>query len=1560
MNEELYQKLYDAQYYTKSYDDFKAKYGTPEGQQDLYNKLSSAQFYTKDFDSFKQKYFNEEPPKSKSVSFWDKLRNSVPFVRPIVNAIDSIIPEQTKEAVGSMVDDYSKVNTEPPKPNFFENAIKRGTNLAKQAEIVNPFSESPNPAQIQELASIQQENQNLPPSESYAKFNNSQSFGEALDNFSKDPARIILELTTESLSSLAQYGLTRVGAGAATGAAMGSVVPGIGTAAGAGSGAIVGLADTSLGLEYSSAFMDSLKEAGVDVNNPSSLEKAFQDDAIISEARAHGLKKGIPIALFDLISGGVAGKIVTNPAKSILGKVAQGASEFGVQAALGGTGELSGQLVAGEEIQPGAILGEMIGELGTTPVEVGLGASSRIKNTLKQSNEVINKVADTGSNEINAAIDADATLTKEEQEQLANKIKENEKEQTKKGKQKELLTDTQAGIKEPETNQTTPEGVQITFDQTPEFQAANQKIREIAEQIRENPQDRTLTTKLNEAIQEQDNARIAFEKRPKREKQPPIVVTNPAQALKEQIQQHYRTLEQGIKKGQKMTNESLLSKVEDILKKATKAGFNFTNQQFNSIVNKVKSSNLFTPGSLSKLQNYVDNVFNDAEYLNKINEAKLINKKLRRLSKTSSSNLQSIKSLAKSFTKINPEDTFINEHLMEANKLLSALTTPTSKGYSITNLSDTEEYINRKIDEANEYLEKETASVSEDNSDDLTNRLKTKLKESLKALQSKDLSEFDDSERTAIEDIKRTNPDLLEKASLIRAIRVIDNIVENDNLSNEAELRTDVKSLEVLNEIETLLKGKKLGVPTGFYAKLTYSVARTWERIIGDNTLVAKIKLAMGQQGITDASSKTETQLNKRAKEIEKVLQIFEKETQQPFMDVSNRAKVLVYSLLVRHPQGADTSTVIQKMKDNIVKSISEYRIAEETEIANAMQSAYDEVKDLNTLEEIESTWSAKNPSHRKVFDYFTNMFKELTDEQESIQSRLFNKSYLRENNYTHFTVLNLNGEKKQVTTDKSGAKSTIKPKEATTSIKATRSLPPGSVYSLDFIHDQLEAYGETYYKNKASDSMLLINKVMNNPKFNEIFGKKTADIIRKQSNQINDIYSGIGGAPSSQFIKLLSAGTKLSRELAAAQTLGSISQVPKQFLPVLVKSISFHLSKGSFPILLRSLGIRGEGVNKLHELYPVGTVGLRLGGIDRGDTISYNLSAGSGKKISKFLEDSLKISRKLVRGSLFWLTTPDRFAKKATWNSYYLLRLKELGVTDVNMAAEYSLQKDPRRREAAAYAEQMLSTTQISSNPAEFSDITSNKGNNAEKIIKNVLLPFAVYSIEVKARLVNNTIKAFKRPTSENIVGGIIGDLLEIATFEAIAMFLIPQYKEFLDDIWRDIFDLEKPDEDEDKKKEKILKTGLSRAVNTINPFAIGSIGEEVGNRSINLLAFKALADDPDMDYKTWKKETGGFAYEDKFDFGLLTLGYKPAFNIYNNTVNLQRASDDEKISYEDDYGNVYDVYLDENQKKLLALNLLAEISSLSGANEADLFNSLRRVYKEQVKMQKKQPYNK
>jgi hypothetical protein len=200
----------------------------------------------------------------------------------------------------------------------------------------------------------------------------------------------VIRTIPESLISMAiatGAGARGAAAGAGTGAAAGSIIPGAGTAAGATTGAVAGyFGGASLGLEYAHSIMDVLREEGVDVTSPDQLYTATQDAEIMSKAREKGLKRGIPIAVFDAISGGVAGKVGTTLVKSI-GKSATNraakvaAAETLVQAGLGGTGEFAGQVISGEDIRPRDIALEAFAELGPAAPAMAYNLAGRIGKT---------------------------------------------------------------------------------------------------------------------------------------------------------------------------------------------------------------------------------------------------------------------------------------------------------------------------------------------------------------------------------------------------------------------------------------------------------------------------------------------------------------------------------------------------------------------------------------------------------------------------------------------------------------------------------------------------------------------------------------------------------------------------------------------------------------------------------------------------------------------------------------------------------------------------------------------------------------------------------------------------------------------------------------------------------------------------------------------------------------------------------------------------------------------------------------------------------------------------
>lgn len=265
------------------------------------------------------------------------------------------------------------VTVTPEEYVAFAGAIQRGLLEAGIAEKVK-IGEIPTRADIIEITRIKKEQGQIPSSKNYEKFNDEKtSFLEALEIFAKDPLEIGGQIVLESGAALARYGWDRALLAGGLGAAGGSIVPGIGTAAGGGMGLVAGMGVSGFSLGHASDILSSFQEAGVDLTDKYSLESAFSNKETIAKARDFALKRNVPILLFDLFSGGVAGRIVKSPTKSVIGKVAKETAELGVQLGLAGAGEAAGQITAGQKFDPKAILSEMIGEVTTGVPEIAIG-----------------------------------------------------------------------------------------------------------------------------------------------------------------------------------------------------------------------------------------------------------------------------------------------------------------------------------------------------------------------------------------------------------------------------------------------------------------------------------------------------------------------------------------------------------------------------------------------------------------------------------------------------------------------------------------------------------------------------------------------------------------------------------------------------------------------------------------------------------------------------------------------------------------------------------------------------------------------------------------------------------------------------------------------------------------------------------------------------------------------------------------------------------------------------------------------------------------------------------
>ena len=156
-------------------------------------------------------------------------------------------------------------------------------------------------------------------------------------------------------------GLATMAAGAATAAPVGLAggpFAGVTVPAAALSGAVGALSGaTDATATMLEIIREELDKGGMELTKDN-LQAVFQDQDTVKKMRSKALSRGIPIAVMDAVTMGVAGKVVQTLGAGVKGTVAGGIVEI----AGGGAGEAAAQVVSGDPLNQGDILLEAAAE----------------------------------------------------------------------------------------------------------------------------------------------------------------------------------------------------------------------------------------------------------------------------------------------------------------------------------------------------------------------------------------------------------------------------------------------------------------------------------------------------------------------------------------------------------------------------------------------------------------------------------------------------------------------------------------------------------------------------------------------------------------------------------------------------------------------------------------------------------------------------------------------------------------------------------------------------------------------------------------------------------------------------------------------------------------------------------------------------------------------------------------------------------------------------------------------------------------------------------------------
>ena len=267
------------------------------------------------------------------------------------------------------------------------------------------------------VALLTAKNNGILTSEVWEDYTNAKTVSEKFEILGQEPGEILLSLFGNSMAQFWETGdeliIPVVGGATAIGAGVGSTAGGVGAIPGGLTGLQYGLATwqgiTALNMEIGNAYQTVMTEAGLDLSNPEDVIAGLKDPKIIAKADELGLKRGIPIAIMNLVSAKVS--------TSMIGRTALSGSRTKIATAVGagfivdpvfeGTGELGAQVISGEGIKPTEIMDEMIGGTAGTAsnISVKLMRMSIFNEAAKQAQKLKNLDAMVNSNYSTQKID---------------------------------------------------------------------------------------------------------------------------------------------------------------------------------------------------------------------------------------------------------------------------------------------------------------------------------------------------------------------------------------------------------------------------------------------------------------------------------------------------------------------------------------------------------------------------------------------------------------------------------------------------------------------------------------------------------------------------------------------------------------------------------------------------------------------------------------------------------------------------------------------------------------------------------------------------------------------------------------------------------------------------------------------------------------------------------------------------------------------------------------------------------------------------------------------------
>jgi len=1079
------------------------------------------------------------------------------------------------------------------------------------------------------------------------------------------------------------------------------------------------------------------------------------------------------------------------------------------------------------------------------------------------------------------------------------------------------------------------------------------------------------------------------------------VVISEKKGLREKLKVEAKAALVGFKKGRKSLTDVKVKLKKVVLKHLE--GF-INKRELSVILNKIQNVNEETLYDVrEEMISYIEDKIDIRQAKIRIRRVK---RSLKSASKKGRKTPENIKELARKSTHIN-EKHLTKEELYEYEKILNEILNSTKgvslKKYSIVNEEDAYKKLDKLFESSEKARNKELAIEAELEGKGLTT-------EELEKMLSEDLSEDDvlamkEVKRKAIRDalenlavgrsialkffvtdnvskknkervniLKKMNPSDLSLVSLKGYVKIVDNILVNENFSSSYNTVSKIKvDSSADNFISRLDKKGYLNVinlvKENDFTTLK-DMALITNQMTGSTIDASKFNRESGLFDFSLAYVKT----NRAMAELDVEYSKFAKKLSKKHKGIFKPKNIILRELVANLIQGEGKSD-FEINKARIDKTIESFKDSYKTKRRlEVLESLYEDIKDVKSQDEALKFIKDKNDGSYEIlnfwikkFDFYKDAFKENTEEVYGERFVEVLKNYLPIS--TEKSAGEIIIEDKGIRPAYLGGSPVMKQAASTMERAKSKNLPDGYRLSLDFDSNMFKKISEVMWDINSTEAMFDVKNFFDNKKVRKALGKDNTALMVKSIERMVRIQRGLVQYDIDPIGKRALWGAATVKKIAAIQALGTASAYIKQYNGVVVNGM-IRLGPQHIDLLfssIRDISVLKKDKIELVEMF-LSTRGDIQGGVQQG---YQKATAAEKRAISSYADKINKdfgVKKKVIQNALFYsLRKGDTDAAKGTWLAYYkkYLRKKGYDVSKLDMSEEHlKLEGDKIRKDAASYAIQNVEETQISSDQSRESILYSKEAGSLTKILKDIFLPYSRFVLQAKMRTLidlANAKRAQRNGDTEALkssISSILGTMGEQAVFHSVNYFILKPTVHGLANFIKGLFGI---DDEEYDWKFKMLQF-KSRLVTDLNPLVIGNAMEGLQLEFMNWIDY--LGSDDSNEFGSWKefeksqkkeginKKWYKWGDEPGFDVEWRSLGvFESPLKTFESLPDSFSFATQEYPEYEDYYGNMKGLEFSKGQKLFMKFVFLAEVMSSLGLFEADSYRQFKREQQRQLK---------